>query len=112
MFKMTKNMAAVFIAIMMLAQLGLAQHSAVHFNAHGHYEQTQDNDDSDQNKRVGENCKICLLTKSLSVGLTASQAELPVPSGQVQADFAYNNSTIAQSRAASYNPRAPPAFLI
>jgi len=112
MFKMTKNKAAILVAIMLLAQFGIAQHNAVHFTDHGHYEHNHDDNENDQKKNVSEACQICLLTKSLSFGLIAHQADLPVPVLSGHAAPKSHNKIVANHQDALYNPRAPPAVLI
>ena len=107
---MTKYMVAIFAAIMLLAQIGIAQHNAVHFTDHGHYE--QNGNDSDQKQNVSETCQICLLTKSLSFGLIAHHVELPTPVLSSYVALKSHDQIVTSYRRTLYNPRAPPSFLI
>lgn len=109
---MTKNMAAIFVAIMLLAQIGIAQHNTVHFTDHGHYEHSHDDHDDDHKKNVSKDCQICLLTKSLAFGLIVPSVDLPAPVLSGYAAVKNPNQIIIRHERTLYNPRAPPAFLI
>ena len=116
MFKMTKNMAAIFVAIMLLAQIGIAQHNSVHFTDHGHYEYVHDDHNHDNHqdhkKNARETCQICLLAKSLSSGLVATHAEIPAPVLSVHRALKSRDQIAHNYQYGFYNPRAPPVFLI
>ena len=108
-------MAAIFVAIMLLAQVGIAQHNVVHFTDHGHYEHNHDEHNGDENERkktASESCQICLLTKSLSFGLIANHTDLPVSALSSHAALKSHDRILINHQHALYNPRAPPAFLI
>ena len=107
---MTKNVAAIFVAIMLLAQIGIAQHNIVHFTDHGYYEHGRDDDN--HKKNASETCQICLLTKSLSLGLVVYHADLVVPvlSGHVALKN-YDN-VVNNNQYALYNSRASPALFV
>jgi len=123
MFTTTKHIAATLMAIMLLTQIGLAQHSAVHFTDYGHYEQgyshnhihTQDDHedhDSEHQKNTSESCQICLLSKSIAFSLTTNQADfLKLSLSRYQAVH-YAKAFILKRQQVKYNPRAPPVFLI
>ncbi len=111
MIKMTKNVAATLMAIMLLAQIGLAHHSTVHFTDHSHYEQA-DEERNNHGKQAQESCQICLVVKSLSLGLIGDDVSVS-PAVTVNSKIAENyNNTINRNIRLSYNPRAPPVFLI
>ncbi len=112
MFKMTKNMAATFVAIMLLAQIGIAQHNVVHFTDHGHYEHSHDDNDGDHKKSASEACQICLLTKSLSLGLAPDYVDLTISVLSAHAALKSHDQIITNHQYAFYTPRAPPIFLI
>lgn len=116
MFKMTKNIAAIFAAIMLLAQIGIAQHNVGHFTDHGHYEhglEEHDHEDKkDHKKGVSEACQLCLLTKSLSSGLLSYHADLSVPSFSGHDVFKSRDHVVSNLQTTPYIPRGPPALLI
>lgn len=108
---MMKHVSAILMAIMLLAQIGIAQHAVVHFTDHGHYDHSQ-GDHGDHKKNASEDCQICVLTKSLSLGLASEKADLAV---HVVAGHAFKKShdhIVNNHRYALYKPRAPPVFLI
>lgn len=109
---MTKNMAAIFVAIMLLAQIGIAQHNTVHFKDHGHYEHNQKDHGDHHKKNASESCQICLLAKSLSSGLVATHAEIPAPVLSVHRTLKSRDQIAHNHQYGFYNPRAPPVFLI
>jgi hypothetical protein len=113
MIKMTKHIAATLLAVMLLAQVGVAQHRSVHFTDHSHYEHHQNKDyDSNHNKQSEEICQICLSSQILSMGLIDFQIYLPEPVAfwdDLPQSEAY---VLKKTPDAPYNPRAPPIFLI
>jgi|GEM_PF-3801021 len=117
---MTKKMSAIFVAIMLFAQIGIAQHNAVHFSGHGdhaHYEHSHDehkhgDNDQDQKKNFSEACQTCLLAKSLSLGLVSYHADLPARVLSKEDFFKSHGRIVINHKRALYNPRAPPFFLI
>lgn len=112
MFKMTKNMAAILVAIMLLAQIGIAQHNVVHFTDHGHYEHSHDDQNDDHQKNVSETCQICLLAKSLSFGLLPYSPALNAPVLSSYTVLNSHDQVVAVYKRALYNPRAPPVLLV
>lgn len=113
---MSKNLTAAFMAIMLLAQIGIAQHATVHFNDHGHYEHQHDgfgdSDHQDHKRSATENCEICVITKSLAFGLISDQQTVFTPYIYVHDHVSNHDQIINTFQHASYNPRAPPAILI
>ena len=116
---MTKNIAAIFMVIMVLAQIVGAQHSAVHFTDGGHYELSHsdhdDNtggDDTDDTRDVSEACDICVMTKALSFGLMADVTTLAFNKRFDQARFNYFSHTVSNRKFTLYSACAPPVFLV
>lgn len=109
---MTKSIAAIFVAIMLLAQIGVAQHNAVHFTDHSHYEHNHDDHNDEHEKNASENCQICLLTKSLSFALFSDSDSFVISAFLGGDSFCHDDQVITADHCRSYNPRAPPVFLI
>ncbi len=109
-------MAAVLLAIMLFAQIGIAQHSTIHFTDHGHYEQshgTHDHHDHrENNKNASESCQICVITKSLSLGLIVKNTELKSRALSKHTHVEKHNDIISRSLYKAYNSRAPPTLLV
>ena len=110
-------MSALFVAVMLLAQIGIAQHYTVHFTDHGLYEHhyddhAEDDTNSDHKKNASEACQICLLTKSLSLGIVPSDVYLSARVISTHTFAKTHDQRNTPAKYASYNPRAPPAFLI
>lgn len=121
---MTNYMAAIFMAIMLLAQIGTAQHSVVHFEDHAHYEYPQDHeghsghadhDDHEgdrQENRASQDCQICLIVKSMSLALNDQNEVLHIFSIYDHSFFTTDDLIISDNQHRLYHARAPPAFLI
>ncbi len=109
---MKKNVAAIFVLIMLLAQIGIAQHNVVHFKGHGHSEHHHDDHNDDHKKNVSETCQTCLLVKSLSFGLVTYHPDLPTPEFVGCAFLNNDNRAPTSNQHALYHARAPPGFLI
>ena len=111
-------MAATFVVIMLLAQIGMAQHHVVHVTDHSnyehyeHYEHGDDDHDGDHHKAARENCQICLLTKSLSLGLAAHHVALAVPVLSGHSVLGSDDHMVINHQYALYNSRAPPVLFI
>lgn len=100
------------MAVMLLAQISIAQHNSVHFTDHGHYEHNHKDNGDHHKKNVSEACQICLLVKSLSSGLTPTHAEIPTPALSVNHALKRHDQITNNTQTGFYNPRAPPSFLI
>ena len=127
MLKMTKHMTVILVAIMLLAQIGVAQHYVVHFTDHGHYEYSyneqghddhghdnthNDNDHEDHRNNSNENCQTCLIAKSLAFSLTGEQNNLSETVASGHSFLQGRNQVISRHQKTLYSPRAPPAFLL
>jgi hypothetical protein len=113
MLKMTRNFSAILIAILLLAQIGIAQHSTIHFSDHTHYEHANHNDEHDEHdNELSKECQTCLIIKSLSISLDSNQAML-TNIARVDLHFLkIPTQPLKNITLHSYNPRAPPVFLI
>ncbi len=110
---MKHNVAKLLVTIMLLAQLGLAQHATVHFAVHGHGMEHHHNDgDQDHRKSADEQCQICLSAKSFSHALASSPQNLEFIIERTQAVQALAPSSYTQIVRTPYGPRDPPVRLI
>ncbi|MCC6598309.1 MAG: hypothetical protein IT559_05935 [Alphaproteobacteria bacterium] len=115
-----KNIAPILLALIVLAQFALAQHSTVHFSekdhAGFHLAHSVDHEDhgSDQNKSPYTNklCQICLFAKSFSHALLSNPALISHDTFKVIFVFPSTQDVRVQAIASAYQPRAPPIFLI
>lgn len=124
--KAPHHIAMFAIATLLLAQLGIAQHSAVHFVDHAHDTHSthsehphrdHHNDDHDSEKDSDPNsahleCGICLTVQSASLGLECSSTYL---CAAIVANINILNTKDHISfakRGEFYSPRAPPFFFI
>lgn len=110
--KLTKHATVIAMAILLLAQIGIAQHNVVHFTDHAHYENGHDHDHGDHKKNTSEPCQICLLVKSLSLGLTSYHAGLSVPVFWEHNTLKSLEQFMVKHQSTRYNPRAPPSLFI
>ncbi len=103
------------LLVMMMAQVGLAQHATVHFTDHSHidYHHNDGNDgDQDQHKNTDEACQICLSAKAFSHGLLGDQDSALIAIAYTQTIAVQAGQHYRQIKRGLYNPRAPPTFLI
>jgi len=112
MFKITNGMAAAFVAIMLLTQIGIAQHNVVHFTDHAHYEHHHEDDQDNHERNASEACQTCLLIKLLSSSLISNPSLSPVHTNHVDNITNHHDHVITHTKQKLYNPRAPPSFLI
>ena len=116
--------ATLVMAIMLLVQLGVAQHSAVHFAEHfdstsiesnhsDHHDHGDHHNDRDNNEEhTSLECDICLMAQSLSLAFINKHSFL---TRLVVANHAppKTDSYIARVKHGEfYSPRAPPLLLI
>lgn len=108
------SILGVLALVMLLAQVGVAQHASVHFTDHGHYEHSHDGHDhgDENNKTAQENCSICLLTKALGFGIVPEQALVYASLSSDHGLFQGYDLFVSNQQLQPYNPRAPPTFLI
>lgn len=115
---MKHKISAFLLTIMLLAQIGLAQHASVHFLEPGQQSHTTQHqldphgNDQEPHKKASDSCQICISAKVFSHGLTSSTAIiLPISlfsetvissTDQITGDITY----------LSAQPRGPPALLI
>jgi hypothetical protein len=120
---MTKSIATVFVTIMLMAQIGVAQHNTVHFSDHGHYQQAHlehdnghdeydDHHNDDQKKSASDACQICLLAKSLSFACVSADGYVLPPVMAGHRTYKRHDQITLITKVARYNPRAPPSLLI
>ena len=116
---------AIFVTvIMLLAQLGVAQHSAVHFTEHSHSIGIQSNHDNhhdhgdhhndhDNNEEHANlECEICAITQSLSLALI-NKHSFSTQLVAISYSLPKTDSYIAGIKHEElYSPRAPPLLLI
>ena len=101
----------ILMVVMLLAQIGVAQHSSVHFTDHGHYGHNHD-DHEKHDQNATENCQICLITKSLSFGLASDTTSITLPFIFGEELQKGGDLVFTAHHALLYNPRAPPSPLI
>lgn len=118
---MTRRIAATLVAIMLLAQIGIAQHNLVHFVEHTHDTHVQKahshtspahQDQKNHKKNVSEACQTCLMIKSLNMALVTNAVNIAVPTFLRTSDTSRDIQITDKTQIGFYNPRAPPFFLI
>lgn len=122
-----RRLCAIIVALMLLTQLGIAQHSTVHFLDHVHYAKITDkgvdshahhhadehhDDDGQSGSLTEEFCDLCLIVKSLSVAISWVQTDLNWAFGAYSFFDADDSAVIRSEVYYAYNSRAPPTFLI
>lgn len=112
-----KTISVWAIIALSFAQLAIAQHNAVHLD-HGFHgieidkHAGADHGHNDENMPLSHECPECLLVKSLQTAFYAGQV--------ISVDLTHEKALVVTIEApfvshiitASYNPRAPPFFLI
>ena len=104
----------------MIAQIAVAQHSAVHFDhgfeafhlEHHAADHNTDNNDDSNNQKSHYECPEYLLTKSMQHALLGDVAYAYAPLTSSNDFVIRRDDVIAVRKVNFYNSRAPPAFLI
>ena len=107
----TGTIYAVLAAVMLLSQVGIAQHNSIYFTDHDHHGHNHHDHEKNQ-EQTKEDCPACLITKSLSLALVVQQTDLFITvtfDHDVLRDYDQILTTYDYSL---YAPRAPPTVLI
>ena len=114
MFKVKKNIAAFLVSIMLLTQIGIAQHNVIHLADHVSYNSAHDHHDHDHdNQTHSQNlCEICLVSQSFSFGLVSDYRSVLFGVVTKEIFVPHSERVATKTKNLTYNPRAPPHFLI
>jgi hypothetical protein len=100
------------ITLLLLAQIGVAQHSAVHSDHHdcGHAEHHHGEHDHDAPEKAQDKCDVCLSIQSMAFGLITDKSEVEIPYLISQNSSLMLDITYASKDHTPYLSRAPPAI--
>ena len=111
---MRRDIAKFLLFCLLLAQIGLAEHSSVHVAAHI-YAGQQHEDDGNHGKphhKANELCQICLGAQLFSHAVLSQQTLLPPASDHISFIFPFTDQVSQTYIDLSNRPRGPPFSLI